>query len=387
MNLRSGRVLFSPLHHKKTKRTRTQLDNTRRAASRARCLDQNSIWTYVDSPIRGAEHGFDGAVVCSSMTADGTHLALVCSSNSAIKVWNIATNTVVHTLDMMKKHDPNVVLSWNLDGTQLACGYHTSGEVQTWDLNTNVTALVDSWHERDAFCRLYFTPMALSWDSSGSMLAISSAKHIAIWNTLSKHIVTTTKLREQFSVDNMSWQPGKPVLAYTERSESLHLWSIALTTQNKENIDIYDGCCSVSWHPDGVLLMTGHRNGTIQIWDTTTRLLLNNFGGHYWFVISVAWHPDGDKFASLSRDSLHIWEMDMNNNSPTLVFTTPSRYKRNCTYTNTGSLIVYDSINGIRVYHPVLKSTSVPLVTDLLNKICRGYTRCIPHPSNVLSFL
>src|SRR5262245_46956185 len=69
------------------------------------------------------------------------------------------------------------------------------------------------------------------------------------------------------------------------------------------------GAHSLAFSPDGTLVVAGGRDKTVDVWEVGTGRVRASLVGHEGFVKCVAMSADGKSVASLSDESLRIWNV------------------------------------------------------------------------------
>ena len=177
------------------------------------------------------------------------------SSDATIRLWDVATGTVQHTLTGHTNNVQNVVFS--PDGRTLASG---------------------SW---DGTLRL--------WD-----VATGTVQHTLTGRT--GHVA-----QGAFSPD------GKTLAG--SRSEEIHLLDVA-KGETRHTLTGPSYVINVAFSPDGRTLASGSNDKTIRLWDVQTGHLRATLTGHTEAPKGVVFSPDGTTLISTSRDgTIRVWDV------------------------------------------------------------------------------
>src|SRR5262249_31161 len=166
-------------------------------------------------------------------------------SQTAVRVWDAATRTVVFALDGLSCIDG--LPSFSPDGAHLAAAFVRRGIVRVWDVKTGQEA-----------CSFPNTGM-LTWkavfSSDGTRVAACGDDGVQVWDVAS----------------------GKPVLKL--RAESRAGFALA-------------------YSPDGKRIALGGIDGVVEVWEAATGRRLHTFKGHTGAIDEVAFSPGGTRLAT-----------------------------------------------------------------------------------------
>src|SRR5262249_43647177 len=177
-------------------------------------------------------------------------------SQTAVRVWDAATRTVVFALDGLSCIDG--LPSFSPDGAHLAAAFVRRGIVRVWDVKTGQEA-----------CSFPNTGM-LTWkavfSSDGTRVAACGDDGVQVWDVAS----------------------GKPVLKL--RAESRAGFALA-------------------YSPDGKRIALGGIDGVVEVWEAATGRRLHTFKGHTGAIDEVAFSPDGTRLATGGADGTwRVWD-------------------------------------------------------------------------------
>jgi WD40 repeat protein len=259
----------------------------------------------------GTLSGHTDRVFSVAFSPDGRLLASG-SSDKTIKLWDVATGSLVRTLS---GHTWSVFsVAFSPDGRLLASGSYR--EIKLWEVATGSEVRTLSGHVSDV------TSVAFSPD--GRLLASGSFDTtINLWDVATGSLVRTLP-DSRASVYSVAFSPDGRLLASGSLEETIKLWDVTTGSLVRTLTGHTDSVYSVAFSPDGRLLASGscQRNsnyfcsqgeikpGEIKLWDVTTGSLVRTLTGHTDSVYSVAFSPDGRLLASGSRDAtIKLWEV------------------------------------------------------------------------------
>lgn len=222
------------------------------------------------------------------------------SSDKTIKLWNLSTGEVIHTLS---GHSGSIIsLAISPDGQIIFSG-SIDETIKLWSLNTGEFLRTLAGHQ-GAVGSLAVSPdgqtlFSGSWDET-----------IKLWN-LSTGKVERAIAGHSGAVNSLVISPEGQTLFSDSIDDRIKLWQIStgeeLSPLSGNSIHI----SSLAISPNGQLLFGGSIDETIKIWLARTRELLCSLTGHSDFVRSLAIAADGKTLVSGSNDTtIKIWQCD-----------------------------------------------------------------------------
>jgi RNA polymerase sigma factor (sigma-70 family) len=234
---------------------------------------------------------YDEAVAFSP---DGKLLGAVSPNDSALRLWNVETGQLLHTL---KAEADNLIFS--PDSKIVALGTREA-TVKVWDVATEkelATLKTAPAHDIQG--------LAISPD--GKMLAVGGQSGLCLWDLAARKELRQLPDR---MVYELAFGPDGKVLAASGGS-NIRLWDVATGEQLLRRPGHDDEVDAIAVSPDGkVLVSTSYADGTICFWDADSGKLLHQPAGHHIAGRPARLSADGKLAASGGHDgALHLWEI------------------------------------------------------------------------------
>ena len=259
------------------------------------------IWLYDVATSRELAllTGHTRPVTLVVFSPDGTTLASG-SRDATIKLWDVATNTKIATLEGFV-----FSVAFSPDGTTLASGGRKT--VKLWDVTTSANTATLTGHT-DLVNSVAFSP-------DGTMLASAGSRDatIKLWD-VATNTNTATLEGHAWEITSMAFSPDGKTLASASDDRTVKLWDVAKKANTATLTGHTAWVNSVSFSPDGATLASVGSK-TVKLWDVTTSTSTANLEGHTAEIISVAFSPDGKTLASAgSRDAtIKLWDVATQN--------------------------------------------------------------------------
>jgi WD40 repeat protein len=191
---------------------------------------------------------------------DGARIAAACADHT-VKIWNITTGKVIHTL---RGHESDVFsVAFSPDRRHVASA-SADRTVRLWDVSDERELFQWSGHVGDyagTACSVAFSPDGRSIVNGGE------DGFATIWNVAD----------------------GREVLRLPEKHENTAV--------------------CVAFSPDGALLATGSWGGVLRIWDARSGQLLRKIPAHAHRLSAVVFSPDSRRVATACFDrTVKVWE-------------------------------------------------------------------------------
>ncbi|MBW4450955.1 MAG: serine/threonine protein kinase [Spirirestis rafaelensis WJT71-NPBG6] len=242
--------------------------------------------------------GHSNSVQSVTISPDGKTLASG-SSDSTIKLWNLATLQEIRTL---KGHSDWVrSVSISPYGSTLASG-SDDNTIKLWNLATGQEIRTLKGH--------FYQVHSVAISPDGQTLASGSRDNtIKLWNLATLQEIRTLN-EHRDSVYSVAISPDGMTLVSGSADNTIKLWNLATGGQIDTLKGHSDSVYSVAISPDGMTLASGSADNTIKLWNLTTKQEIRTLYGHLNSVWSVVINPDGMTLASGSSDnSIKLWNL------------------------------------------------------------------------------
>lgn len=232
---------------------------------------------------------------------DGKYLASP-SDDKTIRIWDGSTGECIRILE---GHTGGVrSVSWSPDNQSIASG-SSDCTFRLWDasgncFHTGETLLIDLSY--------------VSWSPDGTMLAISFAENVLIWNSntnqqianLHGPYLATPGLVWFASGEKLGASTANKILVWDIDNWAAPKQSLSSRTIEKEGIPL--GFYDILRMPNKEMLATGSTSGTIHLWDSQSLQETLIVEGHTDNVFSLSFSLSGDLLASKSSDgTCRLW--------------------------------------------------------------------------------
>jgi WD40 repeat protein len=264
-----------------------------------------SLWDIPSGKRRHQLHLPQGQISCLAFSADSALLATA-ANDLAIRLWDVAKGQEVSPgKDWLFSV---TCIAFSPDSKTLASGC-CDGTIRFWEPATGKE--LHRWHGDEGAVRsIAFTP-------DGQIVASASTEGtIRLWD------VPTGKERHQLrghdryaSCIGFS-RDGRTLFSGGEEG-TIRCWDISSGKEIQRWLGHKDGVLSLAVSPQGKLLATGGRDNTIRLWDLATGKEIRHIPCHQdtgqWGVPCVAFAPDGKLLATGCNNSApttaHLWEV------------------------------------------------------------------------------
>lgn len=236
------------------------------------------------------------------------------SLSGEITIWNIAEQTSTP----LGNHEDVMALATSPDDAQ-ALSLSPNGELRVWDIATRT--LVGAFLIEPNIQQLV-------WTNSNRILTVDERDVISLrtpaWqgvdasqlqaitpkNANRLQLISTIDVQPT-SITSLAPSPNNDLLAIGLMDGSVLLYDIVqgefVATLSRHT----DTITSLAFSPDGKILASAGANGLIVLWDMQGEQVLHGLGGHQGGTLSVAFNPKGTVLASGGQDNnVRLWNVE-----------------------------------------------------------------------------
>jgi WD40 repeat protein len=293
--------------------------------------------------------------------------ALAGATGEEVRLWDVATGTVLHTLPATGAR-----MAFAPDGRTLAG--HSGGEVVLWEVATGRQVRRFGGRAGDV--------VELAFSADGRTLAVAfCGRAIELWD------VATGKRNDapdghRGAIGSLSFSHDGSVLATGSRDDrTVVVWDLTTKAPRCVCADGASSVVSTALSPDGGTLAAGDAfpapgatETAIRLWDTRERKLLRRIAAHRSSVDVLAFAPDGNRLASAAEDGVRLWDaagapvrdVSRDEGRSTVAFSLDGQ--RFLTFGTRGRIAFWQPANGehLRTFAPVGElGSSVPYAAFL----------------------
>jgi predicted NACHT family NTPase len=161
-------------------------------------------------------------------------------------------------------------VAFSPDGRLLASG-SSDKTIKLWDVATGSLVRTLSGHTWSVF--------SVAFSPDGRLLASGSYREIKLWEVATGSEVRTLSGHVS-DVTSVAFSPDGRLLASGSFDTTINLWDVATGSLVRTLPDSRASVYSVAFSPDGRLLASGSLEETIKLWDVTTGSLVRTLTGH-----------------------------------------------------------------------------------------------------------
>ena len=277
-------------------------------------FSNGNIIVYYDiscQEVTRLEHG-DSVLL---MELGNLAVLLAASSRRSIKLWNVATGSLLFKTDISPGNDP-LTLCIDDDGTKLMTAT-AKKEFIVWDISTGSTVKRQLWTEggvENAASTVGRPPTAVKISLEHQLLAVTyRSLPIFLWDLNSLTFVgkcdlpTSHKGSASIPITDIVFNPNPDVelIAVAYMASELALYDISRLTFK---ISILSECDILVASSDGRTLAGGDSSGRIQLYDFDTLHLLTQISLPDYGVKAMRFSIDGLRLFDLRDCECNVWE-------------------------------------------------------------------------------
>jgi len=284
------------------------------------------IWDVASGSLLQTLKGHTGGISSIRFSDDGKTL-ISTSFDETLKVWDVKTGSIVE--DFIKDSGETKLVRVSPDATRILTAYHT---IKIWDAKTK--KLLNSWQGHDTEIE------SAQFSNDNSILLTNAFTTIKAWNT------SNGSLLYQFSLDDwpmvMKFSPDNKKILTVSYSGVVTLTD-ALTGKKLGNLNLgEDKIYAANFSPDSKKVFTiSSLNGYCAIWDCDSRHFLQ-FAG---YVNAASFSPDSKSLLVASRKKT-VKIINLLTEDTVHIFTGSSALG-DVNYSPSGKLIVSASVSNV----------------------------------------
>jgi WD40 repeat protein/transcriptional regulator with XRE-family HTH domain len=240
-----------------------------------------------------------GSVLCVAFSPDGKLLAAG-TDNGEIRLWNVASGTLLHTFEghtdwvrtVAFHPNRNILVSGSDDQT-----------IRFWDITSGQCLANFGGHTH----RIY----AVAISSDGNIFASGSEdRTVRLWNYNEGRCLDIFKGHNN-RVRSVAFSPDGKKLVTGGDDQTIRLWDVTSGQCMTEWEGHSDRVYSAVFSPDGSRVASGSEDHEVRLWDINSDRCVRILRGHSQRVRSVAFSPDCKMIISGSDDqTVRLWDIN-----------------------------------------------------------------------------
>lgn len=260
------------------------------------------------------------------------------SADKTVKIWNLASGSLVKTLTGHSSTVDAVAIS--PDGKTIVSGGYDS-TIKVWNLASG-SLLKNLTGHTGTIESLAITP------DSQTLVSSSYDRTIKVWNLANGSLLRTLSGHSNI-VYSIAIAPDGRTIASASADGTIKIWDLASGSLLKTLTGHANSVDAVAISSDGQTLVSGSWDNTIKVWDLASGSLLKTLSGHSEWVNSVTISPDGQTLVSGSSDNtIKVWNLASGSLLMTLQSTSDAVYS--VTISLDGQTLVIAGYNNIEVW-------------------------------------
>ncbi len=206
--------------------------------------------------------------------------------------------TQANTFCTLKSHTGWVnSVAFSPDGLLLASG-SADKTIKLWEVATG--SLVRTLYGHS------YTVYSVAFSPDGRLLASAPWQEIKLWEVATGSLVRT-RTGHTSNVNSVAFSPDGRLLASASWDKTIKLWEVASGREVHTLSGHTHWVLSVAFSPDGRFLASASWDKTIKLWEVASGREVRTLTGHTYAVFSVAFSPDGRLLASASCGKFNIY--------------------------------------------------------------------------------
>ena len=230
---------------------------------------------------------------------DSGRLAVSCSLDHTLRVWNLETHTAIATLE---GHSDIVINVAVYDDSRRAISCSRDRTLRVWDLETHTTIATLEGHSETV------TNVAV-YDDNRRAISCSLDHTLRVWD-LETHTAIATLGGHVASVMNVAVYDDNRRAISCSFDNTLRVWDLETHTAIATLEGHVASVMNVAVYDDNRRAISCSADGTLRVWDLETHTAIATLEGHVASVMNVAVYDDNRRAISCSFDgTLRVWSL------------------------------------------------------------------------------
>ena len=251
-----------------------------------------------------------GGIGMILFSPDGRTLAS--QEENVIRLWDVATNTVRHTLTGIGQR---VSFAFSPDSQTIVCEvWLDESSIYLWDVDTGEI-------QRDIPVADNETAGSVAFSPNGQTLAGAIASKSGSKGSIRLWDVRTGRVKSESAVEiltgNEVFSPDMRTLANGLWDGRIHLYDVRTGKIRHTLTGHQDSVDHLAFSPDSKILASSGSDTTIRLWDGRTGRHLHTLIGHRSLSNPVAFHPNSQTLAS-GLSPVYLWDVKTGRHRKTL---------------------------------------------------------------------
>ena len=302
-----------------------------------------SLWDTVSRKRIQDLDGGRSTVRSIAFNNDGSILASVNTSDSAVRLWDMNTMQQIQTLKPKENVKRINHIAYSADGSLLAAAC-VGGTIQLWNVNTyqhiktlthkgvrsvafspDLRTLASSGSDRIVRIWNIFTGentqtiegfygkyLCFAVSPDGKTIACqANNRNIYLFDAATGALQKTIRRPSNRTARKLAYSPDGKTFAAADADHTISLFdaNTGMEINRFEGHQEQKSVKCVAFSPDGHTIASGSEDKTVRLWNANTGELKHTLKGHKDSVISLAFSPDGSTLASGSADkTVRLWD-------------------------------------------------------------------------------